>query len=85
MPRGGYRPFSGPRKGAKYLKTSPPRKLPASVVEGARVSDISPLEYMLAVMRDETQPKEIRDQMAIAAAPYVHRKAKPARFLDVRV
>jgi hypothetical protein len=31
-----------------------------------------PLEYMLAVMRDETAPPERRDEMAKAAAPFVH-------------
>lgn len=32
----------------------------------------SPLDYMLAVMRDETAKPERRDRMAIAAAPLVH-------------
>jgi hypothetical protein len=31
-----------------------------------------PLEYMLSVMRDETAPPERRDEMAKAAAPFVH-------------
>lgn len=31
----------------------------------------SPFEYMLAIMRDEAEPRERRDAMAIAAAPYV--------------
>lgn len=34
----------------------------------------SPLQYMLRVMRDETAPAERRDDMAKAAAPYVHPK-----------
>jgi hypothetical protein len=40
----------------------------------ARASGLTPLEYMLAVLRDETQPSERRDDMAKAAAPYVHPK-----------
>ena len=36
---------------------------------------LTPLEYMLAVMRDETQDPERRLRMAIAAAPFVHAKA----------
>lgn len=31
-----------------------------------------PLDYMLRVMRDQTYPHERRDEMAKAAAPYVH-------------
>lgn len=37
-------------------------------------SDASPLEYMLAVMRDDRVDPMRRDRMAIAAAPYVHGK-----------
>lgn len=34
----------------------------------------SPLEYMLRVMRDSEAPLDRRDDMARAAAPYVHAK-----------
>jgi hypothetical protein len=34
----------------------------------------SPLDYMLAVMRDNNADVSRRDRMAIAAAPYVHGK-----------
>ncbi|WP_199798858.1 hypothetical protein [Qipengyuania thermophila] len=37
---------------------------------------MSPLDFMLAVMRDEEQDLKLRAAMAQAAAPYVH--AKPA-------
>lgn len=33
---------------------------------------MSPLDYMLTVMRDEKANKSRRDRMAIAAAPFVH-------------
>jgi hypothetical protein len=33
---------------------------------------LTPLEYMLAVLRDETVEPERRDEMAKAAAPYLH-------------
>ena len=33
-----------------------------------------PLDYMLAVMRDKTADVSRRDRMAIAAAPYVHKR-----------
>jgi hypothetical protein len=32
----------------------------------------APLDYMIRVMRDETAPVKRRDEMAKAAAPYVH-------------
>ncbi|RFC66583.1 hypothetical protein DYI37_03195 [Fulvimarina endophytica] len=37
-------------------------------------SGMTPLEYMLKVMRSEAADGERRDRMAIAAAPYVHPK-----------
>jgi hypothetical protein len=33
---------------------------------------VTPLEYMLAVLRDKTVDPERRDRMAAAAAPYIH-------------
>ena len=33
-----------------------------------------PLDYMLRVMRDEAMPVERRDEMAKAAAPFLHAK-----------
>jgi hypothetical protein len=44
------------------------------LVEQARAQGISPLEYMLAVLRDETVEPGRRDEMAKAAAPYIHRR-----------
>ena len=35
-------------------------------------SGLTPLQYMLAVPRDETADPERRDEMAKAAAPYIH-------------
>lgn len=35
----------------------------------------TPLEYMLRVMNDLDEDKEMRCRMAIAAAPYLHKKA----------
>lgn len=36
---------------------------------------MTPLDYMLTVMRDESADPMRRDRMAQAAAPYVHPKA----------
>jgi len=63
---GGARPGAGRTKGAKSLVTEEAIK---------RAGDgETPLEYMLRVMRDQTQPDERRDRMAMGAAPYVHAK-----------
>ena len=35
-------------------------------------SGLLPLDYMLQVLRDETQPEENRMWAAVKAAPYVH-------------
>ena len=35
-------------------------------------SGLTPLQYMLAVLRDENADPERRDEMAKAAAPYIH-------------
>lgn len=70
MPRGGYRPGAGRKKGSLGAAGR------ARQMVSTRPVGATPLEFMLAVMRDEAQPKEIRDQMAIAAAPYCHPKAR---------
>ena len=65
MPRGGYRPGAGrPRKQAEL---EPPQA--KGIDETA-----TPLEYMLALMRDVEQPDWRRDRMAQAAAQYCHAK-----------
>jgi hypothetical protein len=40
--------------------------------EAVAASGLTPLDYMLSVLRDDKQPAERRDYMAKAAAPYVH-------------
>ena len=37
-------------------------------------SGLTPLEYLLGIMRDEELPVELRFEAAKAAAPYVHPK-----------
>lgn len=46
--------------------------LPADVVAPAEASGMTPLEYMLRVMRDPDEDPARRDRMAMAAAPFVH-------------
>ncbi|KQV83662.1 hypothetical protein ASC90_20475 [Rhizobium sp. Root1220] len=63
-------------KGTKYTKAKALAATPADIKTAARKSKVSPLEYMLAVMNDESEDAQMRARMAIAAAPYVHSRAK---------
>jgi predicted phage terminase large subunit-like protein len=65
MPRGGARDGAG-RKAGVPNKASQKRQ-----AEAARTGEL-PLAYMLRVMRDESAPQKRRDEMAKAAALYVH-------------
>jgi len=65
MPRGGRRPGAGRKPGSLTRRTR-------EIAEQAAEDGITPLEYMLAVMRDPNEPPERQDDMAKAAAPYVH-------------
>ena len=62
--RGGFRPGAGrPKKG------NPPT---VEALSAAPPTVVTPLEHMLAVMRDPTASTSRRDRMAALAAPYCH-------------
>lgn len=63
----------GKRVGAGR-KAGVPNKTNKKVREAAAASGILPLDYMLEVMRNPRNPKPRRDEMAKAAAPYLHSK-----------
>lgn len=65
--RGGKRPGAGRKRGA-------PNKATAARQKAVEQSGLTPLDYMLSIMRDETKPTEDRFEAAKAAAPYVHPK-----------
>lgn len=65
--RGGKRPGAGRKPGAITKRT---QEATAAILASGQ----TPLEYMLAVMRDANADKDRRDDMAKAAAPYVHPK-----------
>lgn len=67
MPKGGAREGAGRKPGVPNRKTA---ELQAAVL----ASGISPLEYMLSVMRDPGQDYPIRLDAAKSAAPYIHPK-----------
>lgn len=74
-------PQKGIRLGGRQKGT--PNKATAAKAAAVAASGLTPLDYMLMVMRDEQAPPERRDEMAKAAAPYVHPKraaiAEPAK------
>lgn len=67
MAHGGARPGSGRKPGAATKFNEEAR---AKAAEGG----ITPLEYMLDVLRDEENDMPIRMDAAKAAAPYIHAK-----------
>jgi hypothetical protein len=70
LSRGGARPGAGRKRGYR----SPYSR--RAIAESARAVGVTPLEYMLAIINDEAADNDVRDRMAIAAAPFVHRKAR---------
>lgn len=62
----------GRQKGSKN-KAPTKAALAATVAKALTGSDLTPLEYMLQVMRTDPDP-EMRFEAAKAAAPYVHNR-----------
>ena|ERR1700745_2584629 len=62
---GGSRPGAGRPLGSQNRKT---REMAAAAI----AAGMSPLEYLLHVMRDVNNPTALRLDAAKAAAPYVH-------------
>lgn len=67
MANGGSRPGAGRKPGAATAMNEEARK---KALEGG----ISPLDYLLSVMRDTRSDESKRIDAAKAAAPYVHAK-----------
>lgn len=63
--KGGKRHGAGRKKGV-------PNKRTAEVQAAVEASGITPLEFMLKIMRSETVDEMARFEAAKAAAPYVH-------------
>ena len=67
--KGGYRVGAGRPKGSRNktrIETS------ADIQSAAAYKNMTPLEYMLKVMRDPREDADRRLRCAIAAAPYCH-------------
>jgi hypothetical protein len=78
MPRGS-RP--GERRGGRQRGTPNKKTLIKNAVFLVAASDPnrSPLEFMLALMRDPQVPLDLRIEMASQAAPFVHARPEPTR------
>ena len=64
----------GRKKGTKNKPRVNPTVVEEAIVASV-ASGLTPLEYMLDVMRDRTQEYARRDEMAKAAAPYATKSA----------
>jgi hypothetical protein len=65
MARGGKRENAGRKPGVPNTKTQ-------EVIAAVEASGLTPLDYMLNLLRDELTPTDRRDWAAEEAAPYVH-------------
>jgi hypothetical protein len=64
------RPKGLPKTGGRQKGIA--NKRTREIADAAVKEGLTPLEYMLAVLRDRTVDPERRDRMAAAAAPYIH-------------
>ena len=67
MAKGGARAGAGRPRGSRSAKT-------ADRLAAIEATGITPLDYLLNIMRDGEQDKIVRLDAAKAAAPYVHPK-----------
>jgi hypothetical protein len=65
MARGGTRAGAGRPKGAHNKRT-------IAQAEAVAASGLTPLDFMLSILRDEKQTQEERMEAAKNAAPYCH-------------
>ena len=72
------KPLGAPKSGGR--KPGVPNKRTDKVQKAIEAQGITPLEYLLSVMRDVVNEPKERAAAAIAAAPYVH-----ARLSSVEV
>jgi hypothetical protein len=67
-------PKGKPRPAGAGRKKGTPNKATAAKVAAIAASGLTPLDFMLGVMRDESRDVAVRLDAARSAAPYVHPK-----------
>ena len=73
MPRPkGFPKTGGRKRGSLNKRTITQQEQSKTVAQAAKEAGLTPLEYMLKVMRDPETPPQRRDDMAKACAPYMH-------------
>lgn len=68
MPRGGKREGAGRKRGTVSEQTARRKE----IIVKASAEGITPLEFMLKVLRDESKDFSDRYKAAVDAAPYMH-------------
>ena len=81
-PPKGHPRYGGRTKGTRNKRDIVREAEAAEIREGALASGLTPVEYMLVVMRDPTALPDRRDRMAAAAAPFIHPRLNA---IDARV
>ena len=75
----------GIKTGGRQKGTPNKRRSTSAVAKSAVVRAVeggeTPLEYMLRIMRKNSIPTKRRDEMARAAAPYVHAKVTDGKSI----
>ena len=70
MARGGHRPGAGRKKGQVSKEAAARKVIQVQAAEGG----ITPLEYMLSILRNESLEQSARFAAAKEAAPYCHNR-----------
>ena len=76
MPKGS---LPGERRGGRQKGT--PNRATAAQAAAIAASGLTPLDYMLSVLRDETAPRSERMEAAAKAAPYVHPRLAAIEYI----
>src|SRR5215469_9514484 len=66
--------YAAPKRGPGRRPGARNRLSKAQVEAAMAAGDLMPLDYMLAIMRDEMMPMPVRFEAAKAAAPFCHSK-----------
>ena len=69
----------GERRGGRQKGT--PNRATAAQAAAIAASGLTPLDYMLSVLRDETAPRSERMEAAAKAAPYVHPRLAAIEYI----